>query len=440
MKVQLEEKEGLFKSLTVELQGEKVKKELEEMYKKVQQTAQIQGFRRGKAPLWIIKARYKNYVEEEVGKKLADETLKQALEEAKVKPVADIYLEQLKVDEEEGKLTYTVTFEVAPEFELKNVEGIEVKVPKIEFKEDMIKEELERLREANAVWEPKEEEEPVQENDMVVIEYEVEEAKERGEKVKQETSVILGQGMLRKEVEEALKGKKVGDKVELKELPLYNPEGKEIGKVNIKIKVKEIKKKVLPELNDDFAKELGYGNFKELEEKIREDLKKKIDLYKQQVVEEKVADKLVEIHDIQIPQTLLRRELSFLIDRRIKELQSYGIDPKYIDIKKLAEELRPIAEANIKLRFILDKYAQANGIEPTDEDIEEQYNELAQQSGTTVEEMKKYFKDQGLEEVVKEDARRRKALKDIISKVRIVEIDQEEKKKEVKENESEENT
>ena len=440
MKVQLEEKEGLFKSLTVELQGEKVKKELEEMYKKVQQTAQVQGFRRGKAPLWIIKARYKDYVEEEVGKRLADETLKQALEEAKVKPVADIYLEQLKVDEKEGKLTYTVTFEVAPEFELKNIEGLEVEVPKIEFKEDMVKEEIERLREANAVWEPKEEDEPAQEGDLVVIEYEVEEVGEKGEKVKQETSVILGQGTLRKEVEEALKEKKAGDEVELKELPLFDQEGKEIGKVNIRIKVKEIKKKVLPELNDDFAKELGYESLKELEEKIREDLKKKIDIYKQQVIEEKVADKLVEIHDLPVPQTLLRRELSFLIDKRLRELQVYGIDPKYVDVRKLAEELKPIAEANIKLRFILDKYAQVNGIEPAEEDIEEQYKELAQQSGTTVEEMKRYFKEQGLEQVVEEDARRKKALKDIISKIKIVEIEPEEQKKEVKENESQGNT
>ena len=435
MKVQVQDREGLFKSLTVEVQGDNVKEKLEETYRELQQNVQIQGFRRGKAPLWIIKAKYKDYVEEEVGKKVADETLKQALEEAKLKPVADIFLEKVQVEEKESKVTYTVSFEVAPEFELKNVDGLEVEVPKIEFKEELVKDELERLREANAVWEPKEEDEPAEEGNLLVLEYEVEEVGEEGEKVKQEIAVILGQGTLRPEVEEALKGKKAGEEVELKELSLYNQEGKEIEKVNIKIKIKEIKKRVLPELTDEFAQELGYDNLKALEEKIREDLKQRIEKLRNQVIEDKVADKLVELHDMEIPQTLLRREVSFLIERRLNELKAFGIDPRYVDVKKLAEEVKPIAEANIKLRFILDKYAQENGIEPTEDDIEEQYKELAEQYQTTVEEIKKYFKEQGLEPVVSEDAKRKKALKDIISKVKIVEVEEKKEEEETKQEE-----
>ncbi len=440
MKVQVEDREGLFKSLTVELEGDLVKQKLDEAYKQLQQTVQIQGFRKGKAPLWIVRAKYKDYVEEQVAKQLADETLKEALDKAGVKPVADIFLENYEVSEKDNKLKYVVSFEVAPEFELKNVEGVEVEVPKIEFKEEMVEEELQRLREANAVWEPKEENEPAEEGDLLVLEYEVEEVVKEGEKVKQETSVILGQGMLRPEVEEVLKGKKAGDEVELKELPLYDQQGKEIGKVNIRIKVKEIKKKILPELNDEFAQELGYDNLEELKKKIEEDLKQKIEKLRQSVIEDRVADKLVEMHEIEVPQTLLRREISFLVERRLRELQAYGIDTRYVDIRKIAEEAKPIAEANIKLRFILDKYAEQNNIQPTEEDIEEQYKELAEQYGTTVEEIKKYFQEQGLEEVVKEDAKRKKALKDIISKVKLVEVEEkkeeEKQEQEVKENES----
>ncbi|NPA32279.1 MAG: trigger factor [Aquificae bacterium] len=434
MKVQLEDREGLFKALVVEVQGEDIKKRLEEAYSELQKNVQIQGFRRGKAPLWIVRAKYKDYVEEEVGKKIADETLKSALEKAGVKPVADVYLEELKVDEKEGSVRYKVSFEVPPEFELKDIKGLKVEVPKIEFKEELVDKELERLREANAVWEPKDEGEPANEGDLLVLEYEVEEVGGE-EKVKEETSVILGQGMLRPEVEKALKGKKVGDEVELKDLPLYDREGKEIGKVNIRIKVKELKKKVLPELNDEFAKELGYDSLSALRERISEDLKSKLEELKKQVVEDKVGDKLVEIHEIEVPQTLLRRELSFLIERKLAELQSYGINPKYVDINKLAQELRPIAEANIKLRFILDKYAQQKGITPSEEDIEAQYEELAKQYGTTKEEVKRYFREQGLEEVVKEDAKRKKALADIISQIEIVEVEEGKEEKEVKKDE-----
>ncbi|NPB07780.1 MAG: trigger factor [Aquificae bacterium] len=442
MKVEVQDREGLFKSLTVEIEGNLVKERIDQTYRELQQNVQIQGFRKGKAPLWIIRAKYRDYVQEEVGKKLADETLQEALQKVNLKPVADVYLEKVELNEDEAKLTYTVSFEVPPEFELKDIKGLEVEVPKIEYSEKMLEEELQRLREANAVWEPKEEEEGAQPGDLVVIEYEVEEVGEEGEKVKQETSVVLGQGMLRPEVEEALKGKKAGEEVELKNLPLYDQEGKEIGKVNIRIKLKEVKKKVLPELSDEFAQELGYESLEALKKKVEEDIKSRLQSLKTQVTEDRVADKLVELHDIEIPQTLLRRELSFLIERRLRELQAYGVDPRYVDVRKLAEELRPVAEANIKLRFILDKYAQEKGIEPTEEDIEEQYRELAAQYGTTEEEVKKYFRERGLEEVVKEDARRKKALKEIISQVKIKEVEEkkeEEKKEEVK-NESEGST
>jgi len=114
----------------------------------------------------------------------------------------------------------------------------------------------------------------------------------------------------------------------------------------------------------------------------------------------------------------------------VRELQAYGIDTRYVDVKKIAEEVKPIAEANIKLRFILDKYAEQNGIEPTEEDIEQQYKELAEQYGTSVEEVKKYFKEQQLEPVVVEDAKRKKALKDLISKVKLVEVEEKEEKEE----------
>jgi len=434
MQVQVQDREGLFKALTVELKGEKVKKRLEDTYKRLQETVQVQGFRKGKAPLWIIKAKYKEAVEEEVGKQLADETLAEALKQAELTPVADIYLEEIKVDEKEGKLTYRVSFEVPPQFELKNPEELEVEVPKVEFKEEMVKERLEALRKENALWEPKEEE-PAEEGDLLVLEYEVEEAEGEGEKekVKQETSVILGQGVLRPEVEEALKGKKVGEEVYLENLPLYDQQGKEVGKVNIRIKVKEIKKQVLPELTDDFAKELGYESLKDLEEKVREEVKKSLESFRRQLLQEKVSDKLIEVHQFPVPKTLLRRELSLLLDRKLRELSAYGVDPRYVDTAKLARELEPVAEGNVKLRLILDRYAKEKGIEPSEEDVEEQYRALALQYNTTPEEVKKYFREQGLEEVVREDARRTKALREIMELVKVKEV--EPQKEEVKEDE-----
>ena len=129
------------------------------------------------------------------------------------------------------------------------------------------------------------------------------------------------------------------------------------------------------------------------------------------------------IHEIEIPQTLLNRELSFLIERRVNELKQFGIDTRYLDYRTMAQEFLPQAQANIKLRYILDKYAEEHGIEATEEDIEEQFEELARQMGATKEEVKEYFEKENLMDVVRSDALRKKALKEIVSKVKIKEVE-----------------
>ncbi len=428
MKVQTEDREGLFKRLIVEVEGEDVRKVAEEVYEKVKQNVTIQGFRKGSAPLWLVKARYKDYIEEEVGKKVADKTLKEAIEKSNYKPVADVFLENVSFDDSNLKVTYSVSFEVAPSFELKEVEGIEVEVPKVELNDDLVEERIKAIREEHALWEPVERE--IREGDLVTVDYEITEI-ESGEKLTGETSGIVGQNMFRKEVEEELKGKKVEDEICLENITLYDETGKESGKANIRVKIKSVKEKKLPELTDDFAKEAGLGNsWEEALEKIKEDLKNKVEETKKGLIEDAVAKKLVEMHEFEIPQTLLRRELSFLIKRRIDEFSAYGIDPKHIDYKNIAESLRPTAEHNIRLRYILDKYADIKGIEASEEDVEREYKEIAEQSGKRIEEIKEYFEKEGMVNIVIEDARRKKALRDIIDKAKIREVEKSKKEEE----------
>ena len=437
MEVRSEDREGLFKAVVVELKGDQVKETVEEVCRELQANVELQGFRKGSAPLWLIKAKYKDYIQEEVGKKLANQTLDSAIKESDLTPVADIYLEKVELDEKDSLLRYIVSFEIPPSFELKELEGIEVEVPKIEFSEDLVENRIEQLREEHAVWEPVERE--VKEGDLVTINYEVVELKdgEEGEKVTGETSGVIGQKMFREELEKALVGKNAGEEVSLSDLPLYDHQGKEVGKANIKAKIEEVKEKVLPEPGEDFAKELGYESWEEAKAKITEEVKENFERTKRAIIEDAVAEKIVSLHEFEVPKTLLSRELSFLIDRRVKELQNLGIDPKYLDYRSMAQEFMPQAVANIKLRYILDRYAEEKGIEATEEDIEEQYQELAQQMGTSVEEVKDYFKKENMEEVVKTDARRKKALKEIIKSAKLKEVEPEQKEEEGgKENES----
>jgi len=339
--------------------------------------------------------------------------------------VADIFLEEVDFQESDQKVSYSVSFEVPPEFELANLEGLEVEIEKIEFSEDLVKKKIEELREEHALWEPVERE--IKEGDLVVVDYKVEDM-ESGEVTEGETSAIVGLRTFREEIEKELVGKKEGDSFVLEDLTLYDMEGKPAGKAKVEIRIKGVKEKVLPEVNDDFAKELGLGEtWAEAEEKIRQEIKAQIEKIKEDVIENAVAKKLLELHEFSVPQTLLQRELSHLLQMRVSYLSQLGIDTRYLDYRSMAQELTPQAISNIKLRYILDKYAQQKGIQAEPQEIEKKIEELAQQYGRSPEEMKEFFQRENLLHVLEEDIRREKALRDIVSKAVVREKEKEEK-------------
>ena len=425
MKVSVEDRQGLFKSLKVEVEGDIVRSALDEVYNYLKENAEVEGFRRGKTPLWIIKAKFKDYIKEEVGKKVANATLASAIQESGLRPVADIFLEEVDFQESDQKVSYSVSFEVPPEFELANLEGLEVEIEKIEFSEDLVKKKIEELREEHALWEPVERE--IKEGDLVVVDYKVEDM-ESGEVTEGETSAIVGLRTFREEIEKELVGKKEGDSFVLEDLTLYDMEGKPAGKAKVEIRIKGVKGKVLPEVNDEFAKELGLGGtWSEAEEKIRQEIKTQIEKVKESVIENAVAQKLIELHQFDVPQTLLQRELSHLLQMRVSYLSQLGIDTRYLDYRSMAQELTPQAISNIKLRYILDKYAQQKGIQAEPQEIEKKIEELAQQYGRSPEEMKEFFQRENLLHVLEEDIRREKALRDIVSKAVVREKEKEEK-------------
>jgi len=430
MKISVEDKQGLFKSLKVEVEGDIVRSALDEVYNYLKQNAEVEGFRRGKAPLWVIKAKFKEYIQEEVGKKVANATLASAIQVSGLKPVADIYLENVELEEKEQRLSYSVYFEVPPEFELQKVEGLEVEIKKLEFSEDLVKQRIEEIRQEHVVWEPVERE--VKEGDLVVVEYKVQEL-ESGESTEGETSGVIGTKTFREEIEKELIGKREGDSFVLEDLTLYDVEGKPAGKARVEITVKSVKEKLLPELNDDFAKELGLGEtWAEAEEKIREEVRASIENMKKAMIADAVAIKLVQMHQFDVPQTLLQRELSHLVERRVRELSQWGIDPKYLDYRAIAQELTPQAVFNIKLRFILDKYAVQKNIEVNTEELQQRIEGLAQAYERTPEEMREFLQRENLLPVLEEDIKREKAFEDIVSKAVVKET--EEKKEEKDEN------
>ncbi len=437
MKTTLKEDKGLYRRLSIEVEGPEVKNVLDEVYTYLSHTARVPGFRPGRVPRKVLRKRFKETVEGTVANRLLEKYLNRALEEVGVKPVADVFLTEVQIDEDTPKAVVVVKFEVPPEIELKNLEEITVEVPKVEFSQEQVENYINQLREQNAEWKPVDRE--IKEGDLVEVEYEITEV-ESGESEKGETAAVIGEGLFRKEIEEALKGKKAGDEIELKELPIYDQEGKEVGKVNIKLKIKAVKEKVLPELNDEFAKKLGLGEtWEEAKKKIEEQLKEQIEQSKENLKLEKLLTKLVEVHKFDIPETLVRREIDNLMAQRLNQLQAMGINPKQVNQQQLLNEIVPVAVFNVASRLILDRLADKLGIEVSEEEVKEEIQKLAKNFNVPAEELEKSLKEQGLLEVIKADLRRNKALKEAAKKVKFVEIEpeREEKKEEQKEEKKE---
>jgi len=427
MKVQLKEDQGLYRELTIELEKNEFADKLEEIYSYLAQTANLPGFRKGKIPRKVLKRRLKGEVERLLANAVLEEYLDKALQEAGVKPVADIFLTDISLDDNDEKLVIKLKFEVPPEFEVKEPEEITVEIPKTEFSEKQVENYIAELRERNAEWIPVERE--IKEGDLVEVEYEITDT-ESGETEKGETAAVVGEGLFRKEIEEALKGKKAGDEIELKELPIYDQEGKEVGKVNIKIKIKAVKEKKLPELNDEFAKKLGLGEtWEEAKKKIEEQLREQFERSVEALKRDRLLAKLVEEHKIEVPETLVRRELDNLIKVRLNELQQLGIDPKQVNQQQLVQELLPVAVFNVASRLILDKYADKLGVEVTDEEVEKELEKLAQLYNVSPQEFKAVAQQQGLIESIKADLRRTKALDELAKKVKFVEVEPKEEEK-----------
>ena len=351
MKATLKEDKGLYRELTLEVEGAEVKGALDEIYQQLSHTVSIPGFRKGKIPRKILRKRFASTVEKYVADKLLEKYLERVLEEKGVQPVANVYLTKVELDEEKPRAVIVVKFEVPPEIELKNLEEITVEVPKVEFSQEQVDNYINQLREQHAQWKTVDRE--IKEGDLVEVEYEITDT-ESWEKEKGETSAVIGEGLFRKEIEEALVGKKAGDEIELKGLPIYDQDGKEVGKVDIKLKVKAVKEKVLPELNDEFAKKLGLGEtWEEARKKIEEQLREQFEKAKEQQKLEKLLVKLVEVHKFDIPESLVRKEADILLNRRLQELASLGINPHQVDRQKLLNEVIPTAVFNVASRLLL---------------------------------------------------------------------------------------
>ncbi|NPA51639.1 MAG: trigger factor [Aquificae bacterium] len=435
MSVVVEENQ-LVRTLTIQEKGQKIKQTVEEVLKEVSKEVSLKGFRKGHVPKSIIMARYKEHIQDEVARKFIEENLPKILEKEGLTPVTQIFFGDVELKGED-ELKLKVSFEIAPEFELKEYEGLNVEVVKKEVKEEDINKVIENLLNQNVTYEPADKE--IEQGDKIKIRYHI--ISKEGEEEEDEFEVVLGSGALRQEIEEKLIGKKKGDTIEIKDISLLDEQGNEKGKADVTITILEVYKKVLPQFNDEFVKKIGLGETaEEAKQKIKEDLEKRFKEDEKREIEQKIIDELIKEYDFPVPQTLVEAELEALLQDYARQLQSFGIQPNQDMLLTAKENLIPTAQKNVRLMFIINKIAEKENIEVTEEEINEEISKLAKAYNTTPEEIRRTLEEQGLLPNITFGILRKKVLEKIAEKANIKEISREEFEKRMKEQQQQEKT
>jgi trigger factor len=378
------------------------------------------GFRAGKAPpsLVIQRLGFGSVLQEAIRDALP-EWYEQALLDTGVSPIGDPSIEMVSAPEDEGEsLTFKFEVGVRPEAKLGDYKGLEVGKEEKEVPDEIVDTEVERIREGFARLETVERE--AAEGDLLVIDFEgfLDGSPFQGGAA-EEQNVTIGSGQLIPGFEEQLVGAKAGDEREVKvTFPEdYQAEHLAGEEAVFKVKVKEVREKVLPELGDDFASEAS--EFDTLEE-LRADIREKVGTALGSRAEEdfRVAaiDAAVEEATVEVPEELATARATERWEGMERQLAGRGMDPnQFLQMQgktrdELIEETKPDAEKELKREAVVTAIAEAEGIEVSEEEMVEALAHSAEHERTTPEKLLERLRQNGRDAMIREDLRARKAI------------------------------
>ncbi len=396
MDVVVEDVSALTKKITITLPKEGVQKKLEKAYGKLQRETKIKGFRRGKVPRTVIIKHYQEQVQGEIAEKLVQESYFDAIEQEKVDPVVHPDIADPKFNDD-GTFTFVAKIDIRPEFELGNYKGIEVEKVSNEVSDAAVEVELGELRRDMAPLRSVTDR-SIENGDVIVVDFEGFHNGKAMKEVKNDNySVDVGAGKLSPEFEEKLVGMKQGENASHEvEFPAEYVNPVLAGKnVEFRVKVNDVKERVLQELNDEFAKDVDekYTSLADLQNDIRERLQKEKDTRAEGDTTDRVMMKLLEEHTFEVPERLVRFEVEEMIKNTEKSLEQQGMNLESAGINRdeLAEQNKETAEKRVRGDFILKKIAEAEDINVKDEDMDRAFQRIGDQYNMPIAKVKEFF-------------------------------------------------
>ncbi len=398
MQVTIDDLSSVKKNLHIEIPEEDVARELDEAYNSLRKTAKVKGFRPGKTPRAVLERRFHKDVNADVGSKLIQESLVKAIEENELNVVGRPHIDPPELPGK-GPYKYTATVEINPEIEDVDFSGLSLKKALYRVTDEEIDAQLKLIQQNMAKLEPLPEDRPAAEEDFVLIDYEgFQDGKPMPELQKTENySLKIGKAVISKEFDAQLIGMEKG--VE-REFSVSFPDdyfnqtlaGKTVA---FKVHLRDIRKEILPALDDAFAKSVGpFENLEALRKEIADNLMNGYEKRSEQELNEQIFSALLEKTDFEVPEALLEYELDHIVRDAERSFQYHNMDPEKIGLtpETMRERYRETAEKQVRRHLILSKIMQQEKLALSEDDLEAGFQEMAGQINRPVEEIKGFYR------------------------------------------------
>src|SRR5579863_5855943 len=388
------------RELDLEIPADEVTKATEKTAKEYARIARVPGFRPGKAPISLIKRRFAEEIKGEILQKLVPEKVEQAVAEQKLTPVSQPQVEKLEFNEGQP-VKFTATFEVLPEFSLGEYKNLEIEMPEMNLSGEDVTRTLGEMQQRAATFAPVEGR-PVENDDYVQVKLVgTPEPEGEGEPLQAESVLChVGAEETMAPFNENLMGANVGDHKDFDvPYPADYPDAKLAGKTfHYSVDVLGIKTKKLPELNDEFAKDVSDAtSLDELKTKIKEGLEHEREHRQKDLQREKVIGELVKLHDFPVPESLVEHQMDVRLERVVRSLAQQGVDPRAVNVDwvTLRKRQRERAVNDVKAELLLDRIAAAENVDVNDDEVDKEIEHLAEHSGESAEAVRARLTKQG---------------------------------------------
>lgn len=395
MQVTVEKLSPVLVEFVVKVPADQVKQSMDQAFNELARSKQIRGFRKGRAPRHVLVHLFGDQIAIQVANKLVDDTFRRAVAEMKMQPVSSPVFEKPKAAVGE-EYAYRARFEVTPTIETLVYEGLEAKRHVYSVEDSMIAAELERLRTQHATLVAVSSPRPVRKGDVVTLDWTLDvDGKPFEDASVKDVSVEVGGTGVLPAISEALLGKDAGAHVQV---DLEFPEGHsqqwlrgKSGRFHVTLG--EIKERVLPQLDDEFAKDLGqFDTLDALKQSIREKLGKALKERSENELAEDILAELCKKNPIPVPPSLVEQQSRLQENELLQRVRAQDQN-----VRSLSPEVRRnvAADAEFKVRagLIMAEIAKKSGIKINDDDIQKAYEEIAEQTGKNVNKVKAEFKE-----------------------------------------------